>query len=75
VALATVLGVGSKLAFGSSDIDLVSGLRKAGETAMDEDLLTEPADEIVCNGGCRLEEIGGRGEISAAIGQSGDDGP
>ena len=52
----------------------VGRLRKAGETAIHEDLLTEPADEIACNGGYRLEEVGGRGEISAATGQGGDDG-
>jgi hypothetical protein len=40
VALATVLGVGSELAFGSSDSDLVRRVRKAGETAMRKDLLT-----------------------------------
>jgi hypothetical protein len=39
---------------------------------MHEDLLTEPADEIACNRGYRLEEVGGRGEISAATGQGGD---
>ena len=30
--------------------------------------------EIACNRGYRLEEVGGRGEISAATGQGGDDG-
>jgi hypothetical protein len=53
--------------------DLASGLRKAGETRI-EDLLTEPADKAAFNGGCRLEEIGGRGEIFAATGQGGDGG-
>ena len=66
VALAAVLGVGGELAFGSSDSDLVSVSARAGGTAMREDLLTEPADEIACNSGYRLQEVGGRGETFAA---------
>jgi len=51
----------------------VGSLRKAGEHATQKDLLSEPADEISCNGGYRLEQVGGPGEVAPTSGEGGDD--
>ena len=48
-------------------------LRNAGEHAAHEDALSESADEIACNGGYRLEEVRGRGEVAPASGKGSDD--
>jgi len=48
-------------------------LRNAGEHATHEDALSEPADEIACNGGYRLEKVGGRGEVAPTSGKGSDD--
>jgi hypothetical protein len=48
-------------------------LRNAGEHAAHEDALSKPADEIACNGGYRLDEVGGRGEVSPMSGKGSED--
>jgi hypothetical protein len=51
----------------------VGGLGNASEHATHEDEFSEPADEIARNGGYRLEEESGRGEVAPTSGKGGDD--
>ena len=48
-------------------------LRNAGEHATHKDAISESADEIARNGGYRLEEVSGRGEVSPTSGKGSDD--
>jgi hypothetical protein len=48
-------------------------LRNAGEHATHKDAFSESADEITRNGGYRLEEVGGRGEVTPTSGKGSDD--
>jgi hypothetical protein len=47
-------------------------LCSGGEHATHKDLLSEPANKIARNGGYRLDEVGGRGEVSPTSCEGGD---
>jgi hypothetical protein len=50
----------------------VDRLRECGQPATHEDLAAQTADAIAGDGGNRLQEIGGSGEISSARREGGD---
>ena len=50
----------------------ICGICERNEQATNEDAITEAADTIACNGGNRLQEVGGPGEISPASGERRD---
>jgi hypothetical protein len=47
--------------------------RSASEHATHKDSISESANKISRNGGYRLEEVGGRGEVAPTSGKGGDD--